>query len=137
MPAIMEAHGVSYIATASSSYPMDLYEKIRKARYRTGTRYLHVYTPCPPGWLFPTADTVRIGRIAIETGLAVLFEIEDGVFRLTGKSKDIAEQGELDPVEDCIALQGRFAGMDEAGIEELQQLVDARWKTYCNRAGGA
>ena len=137
MPAIMEAHGVPYIATASSSYPMDLYDKVRKAKDRTGTRYLHVYTPCPPGWQFPTADTVRIGRIAVETGLAVLFEIEDGVFRLTGKSKDIAQRGELDPVEDFTGLQGRFAGIDDAGLEELQRTVDARWKTYCERAGMA
>jgi pyruvate ferredoxin oxidoreductase beta subunit len=134
-PAIMEAHGLSYIATASSSYPIDLYEKVRKAKARTGTRYIHIYTPCPPGWLFPTADTVRMGRMAIESGLAVLYEIEDGVFRLTGKSHDIAERGFLEDVEDCIRFQGRFRDIDDASLEELQRYVTARWEKYVQRAG--
>ena len=134
MLAIMEAHGVSYIATASSSYPIDLYEKVRKARERTGTRYIHVYAPCPPGWSFSTADTVRVGRAAVETGLAVLYEIEDSTFRLTSASRDIAERRELHPIEDCIELQGRFTGVSEEDLEALQQHVDARWQSYVERA---
>lgn len=54
MPRIMEAHSVSYIATACPSYPADLYDKMRKAKTKKGTRYIHISTPCPPGWIFPT-----------------------------------------------------------------------------------
>ena len=45
--AIMEAHGLPYVAAASASYPLDLYEKVRKARSMTGLRFIHVYTPVP------------------------------------------------------------------------------------------
>ena len=56
--AIMEAHHLSYIATACPAYPGDLYDKVRKAKDKPGTRYIHITAPCPPGWVFPTCDTI-------------------------------------------------------------------------------
>jgi pyruvate ferredoxin oxidoreductase beta subunit len=136
MPRIMEAHGVSYIATASASYPIDLYEKVVKAKNRRGTRYLHVSAPCPPGWVFPTADTVRMGRMAVESGAVVLYEIENGSFRLTSASLEMAKQGrDLEPVEDYIRHQGRFAGIGDASLDELQRWLTERWEGYLQRAG--
>ncbi len=133
-PAIMEAHGVSYIATASAAYPIDLYEKVKRAKSRTGTRYLHVYAPCPPGWMFPTAHTVRMGRIAVETAMAVLYEIEDGMLRLTSASHDmVLNDRDPDDVEDYVRLQGRFRSIDDADIEALQKHVTARWERYIER----
>ena len=135
LPEIMAAHGIDYVATASSAYPLDLYDKIRKSLALRGTKYIRIHTPCPPGWVFPTADTVRIGRMAIESGLVVQYEVEDGVFRFTSKSKDLAERGDLEPVEDCIRFQGRFRDIDEASLGELQRWVTARWESYLERAG--
>jgi len=117
MPRIMEAHSVSYIATACPSYPADLYDKMRKAKTKKGTRYIHISTPCPPGWIFPTKDTVKMGRLAVETGMVTLYEVEDGVFRLTGRSRSIAERGKLKPVGDYIKLQGRFAGISADNLK--------------------
>ena len=135
MPRIMEAHSVSYIATACPSYPADLYDKMRKAKTKKGTRYIHISTPCPPGWIFPTKDTVKMGRLAVETGMVTLYEMEDGVFRLTGRSRIIAERGKLKPVGDYIKLQGRFAGIGADNLKELQTWVNSRWAGYLKRAG--
>ena len=134
MPRIMESHSIPYIATTSSSYPVDLYNKVRKAQSIEGTRYIHISAPCPPGWMFPNKDTVKIGRLSVETGMIVLYEIEDGVFRLTGRSKSIAERGEIKPLRDYIELQGRFGVISESHLEELQRWVNLRWEGYLKRA---
>jgi len=130
---IMEAHDLSYIATACPSYPADLYDKVRKAKDLPGTRYIHITAPCPPGWVFATSETVKIGRLAVETGVLVLLEMDQGVFRLTGKSRGIARRGKRIPVERYLHAQRRFNGIDAEGIPAFQQWVDGRWNTYVQR----
>ena len=130
MPRIMAAHDVPYVATAASSYPMDLYDKFLKAKAKQGTRYIHISIPCPPGWHYPTRDTVKMGKLSVETGLIVLYEIEDGVLRLTARSRILAESGKLKPVGDYLRAQGRFARITDEQIEELQSWVRRRWEEY-------
>jgi pyruvate ferredoxin oxidoreductase beta subunit len=132
--AIMEAHCLPYIATANASYPLDLYEKVRKAKGIKGTRFIHVFAPCPPGWQFPYSDTVKIGQLAVETGLFVLYEVQDGVFRLTSASRSLARKGNLKPVREYLAKQGRFKNLTEEQISQLQDWVNARWQCYLKRA---
>lgn len=135
MTAIMEAHGLPYVATCSASFPLDLYEKVKKARTIEGTRFIHIQTPCPPGWLFPFSDTIKIGELAVETGLVVLYEIEDGIFRLTSMSESIASKGtQLRPVREYFSQQGRFKTITEEQIDELQEWVTTRWKHFLHRA---
>ena len=131
---IMEAHDIPYVATASPSYPIDLYDKFVKAKKIKGTRYLHLSAPCPPGWGYPTKDTIKVGRLAVETGVVVLFEVEDGKFRFTGRSKSIAEKGNRLPVINYLEKQARFQKMNLDQIQKLQQWVDGRWKEYMRRA---
>ena len=131
--AIMEAHSVPYVATANASYPLDLYEKVRRAKQTTGLRFIHLYTPCPPGWGFPFADTIRIGEMAVQTGWNVLYEIENGFFRLSAPSESIARKGNLKPVGEFLASQGRFTNLPEEKIQELQDWVFARWQRYLAR----
>jgi pyruvate ferredoxin oxidoreductase beta subunit len=135
--AIMEAHHIPYIATANASYPLDLYEKVRKAREVKGTRFIHVFTPCAPGWQFPYSDTVKIGQLAMETGLVVLYEIQGDTFRLTSASDTLARKGKLKPVREYLTMQGRFQGISEEQISQLQDWVDARWQCYLERAGNS
>ena len=132
--AIMEAHAVPYVATANASYPLDLYEKVRKARSIVGLRFIHVYTPCPPGWGFPFGDTIRVGEMAVQTGWNVLYEVENGVFRLTAASESIAKKNNLKPVREFLASQGRFTNLAEEKIQELQDWVMNRWRRYLGRA---
>ncbi len=134
MTAIMESHGIPYVATANASYPLDLYEKVRKAKAIQGTRFIHVFTPCPPGWDFPFSDSIKIGNLAVETGWVVLYEIENGVFRFTSASESIARKGNLKPLSEYLTEQGRFRNITEEQINELQDWVNARWKRYLVRA---
>ena len=133
MTAIMEAHGIPYVATANASYPLDLYQKVSKAKAIEGTRFIHVFTPCPPGWRFPFSDTIKIGEIAVQTGWVVLYEVEGGVFRLTSASESIARKGNLRPVREFLVEQGRFNSITEEQINELQDRVNAKWKRYLDR----
>ena len=132
--AIMEAHALPYIATANACYPLDLYDKVRKAREIKGTRFMHVFTPCPPGWRFPFSDTIRIGQLAVETGWDILYEVEGGVFRLTSASESIARRGNLKPLKEFVSQQGRFRNITEEQINELQEAVNVRWKHCLSRA---
>ncbi len=134
--AIMEAHHIPYIATANASYPLDLYEKVRKAKDIKGTRFIHVFTPCAPGWQYPYSDTVKIGQLAVETGLVVLYEIHDGVFRLTSASASLARKGKLKPVKEYLATQGRFKDLTKDQISRLQDWVNTKWQYYLERAAG-
>jgi len=132
---IMEAHHPAYLATTCSSYPGDLYNKFVKAKGIKGTRFVHLAIPCPAGWIFPTKDTIKIGRLAVETGVVALYEVEHDVFQLTGKTLSIARSGRKRPVEEYLKLQGRFKKMLPEQIESFQQQIDARWEQLLNRAG--
>ena len=133
LPRIMEAHNIPYVASTSAVFPSDVYDKIVKARGIRGLRYVHMNTPCPSGWNFDPKDTVALGKLAVDTGIVVLYEVEDGVFRLTGKSKALAKSGARTPVADYIATQGRFRGMTAETIAAVQAWVDERWEGYVAR----
>ncbi|MEA2101721.1 MAG: thiamine pyrophosphate-dependent enzyme [Thermodesulfobacteriota bacterium] len=130
LPAIMSAHGLSYMATASAAYPLDLYDKIMHAKRFSGVKYIHIHTPCPPGWGFDPSLGVHVGRLAVESGFFDLYEIENFQFRFTGASKKILEKRHLVPVQDYLGLQGRFKGMDPEAISQVQQRIDSKWERY-------
>ena len=131
---IMEAHDIAYLATASPAYPIDLYDKFVKAKKIRGTRYIHLSIPCPPGWAYPPKDTVKMGRLAVETGISPLFEIENGRFRFTGRSKSMAEKGNRLPVINYLEKQGRFRKMNIEQLHQMQRWVDSKWQEYQRRA---
>ena len=130
VPAIMAAHGIDYVATASSAYPLDLYDKIRKSLALRGTKYIHIHTPCPPGWGFDTRYTIKMGRLAVETGYFDLYEVEQGEFRLTGASEKLLEKRPLTPVSDYLKTQSRFRIMTEEQVADIQKQIDAKWAAY-------
>jgi pyruvate ferredoxin oxidoreductase beta subunit len=138
LPAIMEAHGIPYVASTSAAYPTDVYDKVAKARTIHGLRYIHMNTPCPSGWGFDPKDTVRLGKLAVDCGLVALYEIEEGAFRLTGRSASLAKSGRpLKPVSEYLATQTRFRGMDADSVDAVQAWVDDRWLRYVGRDAGA
>jgi pyruvate ferredoxin oxidoreductase beta subunit len=136
MMKIMEAHDIPYLAMASPSYPIDLYDKFVKAKRIKGTRYMQISAPCPPGWGFSPKDTVKIGRLAVETGIVVLYEIEDGKFRFTGRSKTLAEKGNRPSLVQYVEKQERFRKMNIEQLGRLQKWVDDKWNEYLKRAEG-
>jgi len=123
MPSIMVAHDIPYVATASISHPVDLYEKVIKAKSMKGTKYIEILAPCPPGWRFDYSKTIEVARLAVQTRSWNLYEVEDGMYRINvtiRKSK---------PVEEYLKIQQRFkdAVNDPEKIKEIQTSVDARW----------
>jgi pyruvate ferredoxin oxidoreductase beta subunit len=133
VPAIIAAHGIPYVATASAAFPLDFYDKVKKATTISGPKYIHVHTPCPPGWGFESRFTIKVGKLAVETGLFDLYEIENGAFRLTGPSLRMLEK-ERRPVTDYFATQSRFKSLDADAVRKIQQQVDAKWAAYQSAA---
>ena len=129
VPSIIAAHEIAYVATASAAYPLDLYDKVKKATTISGPRYIHVHTPCPPGWNFDPRYTIKVGKLAVKTGLFDLYEIENGVFTLTGASLNLLGKARR-PVSEYFATQGRFKSLDAESVEKVQQQVDAKWAVY-------
>jgi pyruvate ferredoxin oxidoreductase beta subunit len=128
MPAIAAAHNIPYVATACPSYPFDLMEKVEKAAATPGPAYVHILSVCPTGWRCPTDLSVRIGRLAVETGIFPLYEVEDGKYRLN------FDFPKLKPVTDYMKLQGRFRHLSEDVIEKIQKRVTADYKALKERA---
>ncbi len=133
MIGIVEAHRVPYVATASPAYPLDLYDKIKTAKGITGPRYVDVHAPCPPGWGFPNKDLIRVGRLAVDCGIHVLFEIVEGRLSLTSRSLRLAEKGPKKTVAEYVQLQTRFGRISEEQLAVLQEFTDRRWKDLVER----
>ena len=130
MPLIMAAHRIPYVATACPSYPIDLVNKLRKAKEIKGTKYIHILAPCPTGWRYDTSKTVELGRLAVQTGLWALFEIEDRKFKLNPPSDRFIDKAKRKLVKEYLALQGRFRSLTEEDIERIQKWVDEDWEQY-------
>jgi pyruvate ferredoxin oxidoreductase beta subunit len=129
IPAIIAAHGIGYVATASAAYPLDLYDKVKKATTLSGPRYIHVHTPCPPGWSFDTRYTIKVGKLAVESGLFDLYEIENGKLSLTGPSKKLLGKTRT-PVQEYFSSQGRFKSLSPDIVAAVQARIDAKWENY-------
>jgi len=130
MPAIAAAHNIPYVATACPSYPFDLMTKVSKAAAINGPSYLHILSVCPTGSRCPTELTIKIGRLAVQTGIFPLYEVENGKHKL---SLDLLE---LRPVTDCLKLQGRFRHLSEDVINEIQQRVTEDYAKLKEKATG-
>jgi pyruvate ferredoxin oxidoreductase beta subunit len=128
MPAIAAAHDIPYVATACPSYPFDLMAKVAKGATTPGPAYIHILSPCPTGWRFATDLAIKIGRLAVETGIFPLYEVENGTYRLN------LDFSKLRPVADYMKLQGRFRHLSEDIINEIQQRVDAEYTKLKERA---
>jgi len=127
MALIAAAHpSIGYVATACVSYPVDLVNKVRKALNSGRPSLVQLLTPCPKGWAFPPEETVEIGRTAVNTGMWVLWEYENGHFHLTTKPNPRKK------IREYVTKQGRFAHLweNEAALEYLQLSVDSQWKYW-------
>lgn len=128
MPAIAVAHGIPYVATACPSYFRDMIEKIEKAVATKGPTYLHVLSVCPTGWRCPPELTIRMGRLAVETGMFPLFEVENGKYKM---SFDLPK---LRPVNDYMKLQGRFRHLSEDSVNKIQRRVNEEYARLKEKA---
>jgi pyruvate ferredoxin oxidoreductase beta subunit len=130
---IVEAHCIPYIATASPSFPIDLYDKFRTAKEVRGSRYIEAHAPCPPGWGFPNKDLIKMGKLAVDSGMHVLFEIREGKFALTSRSLTLARKGRKRSVADYAKVQSRFRKITAEQLDRLQEFTDKRWEEFLER----
>jgi pyruvate ferredoxin oxidoreductase beta subunit len=128
VPAIMAAHEIPYVATCSISDPLDIYEKSKKAKSIRGCKYIQIFAPCAPGWGYPAEDTIEIARLAVKTGVWILYEIENGVLTLSKKSKPLLDPSKRLPIIEYISKQKRFSGISEKTLIEIQEQIDKQWK---------
>lgn len=106
-PMIAMAHEIPYVATATVADLRDLEAKVERAMGLRGARYLHVLVPCPLGWGTAASDTIRVARLATESGYFPVFEAEHG--EVTAVSR-IRHQV---PVEEYLRLQARYRHLFE------------------------
>lgn len=121
---IMAAHHVPYIATASVAYPEDLTKKIEKAKKIKGFKFFHIFAPCPPGWRANPQDTIKLAKLAVDTRLFPLLEIEDGEKWTINKPTS----DKVIPIEDYVTLQGRFRHLKEDDVKAMQATIDKKWE---------
>ena len=128
VPLVAMAHLIPYVATASVHDLHDLEYKVTKAMNMHGARYIEIFVPCPLGWGSQPGDTVKIARLAAETGMYPLFEAEDG--EVTGVTKIRRKQ----PVDNYLKLQRRFAHVfkpeNNHQLQQLQKIADQNIKRF-------
>ncbi|OFW06778.1 MAG: 2-ketoisovalerate ferredoxin oxidoreductase [Acidobacteria bacterium RIFCSPLOWO2_02_FULL_67_36] len=127
---ILAAHGIPYAATATVAYPDDFIAKFERARQMRGTRFLHVLSPCPPGWKIPSERAIEFARLAVATRVFPLVEVEDG--RRWRVTVDPPREG----LSAYLAGQGRFRQLAEDGerIAEVVRALDERWAAMGGQA---
>jgi pyruvate ferredoxin oxidoreductase beta subunit len=129
LPAIAIAHGIPYVATATVAELRDLEAKVRRAMQFRGARYLHIFVPCPLGWGHASEDTIRISRLAKETGLFPVFEAENGeVVAVSRIRKQL-------PVAEYLKPQRRFGHLFSPRlradvIARIQAIADRNVRRY-------
>lgn len=129
LPEIAMAHGIPYVATATVADLRDLEYKVKRAMSIHGARYLHIFVPCPLGWGSQSNDTIRLARLAKETGLFPVFEAQYG--EVTGVLKIRRKQ----VVEEYLKPQRRFAHLFGSNphtevIARIQAMADRNIRKY-------
>jgi len=129
MPEIAAAHKIPYVATATVGYIKDLEKKVKKALSIKGPKYLQVHCPCPLGWAHDPSLTIKVAKMAVQTGLIPIFEMENG------KITSVRKIAKKRPVEEYLKLQARFRHLfkkigGEEEIKRIQQIADNNIKKY-------
>ena len=115
---IMAAHSIPYAATACAAYLDDLLRKVQKARALRGMRFLTLLVPCLDGWGVPEDSGIELARLAVQSGVFPLYEVEDGVrYTLTGPPRTRT-------VREYLQAQRRYRGLGEAELRALESEVD-------------
>jgi len=131
MLAIMAAHRIPYAATATVAYPDDLVAKVERAKATRGTRFIHLLSPCPPGWKIASEQAVKHSRLAVQSRVFPLLEVENGeTWRLTLDPETV-------PIEEYLRAQGRFRHLvdDPDAVERVRAGVEARWRSIVAKTG--
>jgi len=120
MAKILAAHGCKYVATASTSYPIDFMQKLQKASKINGFKFIDLLSPCIPGWLIGDDKGIEVGRAIVQSGIWPVYELENGKFRLNIKPQMLS-------VENVLKLQGRYKHLPKNVIKKIQEQINREW----------
>jgi pyruvate ferredoxin oxidoreductase beta subunit/2-oxoisovalerate ferredoxin oxidoreductase beta subunit len=127
---IISAHRMPYAATVAMSHPMDLMDKVRKAKAIKGTRFIHALSPCPTGWRMAEHLSAQATMLAVETKLFPLYEIVDGTrYRITHEPQGL-------PVREYTKIQGRYRHFTDEDTAMLQRETDEEWERLIAKTKG-
>ena len=122
LPAIVAAHKIPYVATASLGYYLDYMNKVKKASLIEGPAYIHLFAPCPTGWGYEPQHLIKIAKLAVETRFFPLYEIINGKYVLNKKIDDPK------PIEEYLKMQRRFRHLTEEEISLIKERVDKEYE---------
>ncbi len=123
------AHRIPYAATANIAFPEDLVWKVQKAKGLKGSRFIHIYASCPTGWRIPSEMSVKIARMAVQTNIFPLYEVEEGFkYTINYKPKEYL-------VREYFKLQGRFRYLSDKDLDQIQEMVNEDWELLLRKAG--
>ncbi len=121
---IVLSHNPNYVATATIAYPDDFYRKFEKAKNIKGFRFIHLLSSCFPGWRIDSQDALKVLRLAVESGIFLLLEVENGKpIEITYKPEKFI------PVKEYFKIQGRYRHLTDEVIEQIQERVNLRIKS--------
>ncbi len=119
---ILLAHHIPYVATASVAHPDDFIRKMKKAKSIRGMKFIQILSPCPPGWKALPEQSVHISRLAVNSRIFPLYEVEEG-YRYK-----ISVEHKKTHVKEYLKYQGRFKHLTEEQIQHIQKDTDTKWK---------
>jgi len=125
---IMAAHEIPYTATASPSHLPDLVRKVEKAKALCGMRVITVLIPCLAGWGLPDDAAVASARLAVDSGMFPLYEVEGG------QRYTLNQATRTRPVKDYIGMQKRYRHLTVQQLDSIQAAVDTSWGHLAQRA---
>lgn len=140
LTAIVAAHNIPYCGQTAPAYYNDLIGKVQKALSTKGPTFLNILSPCPRGWRHETDQSITLTEEAVTSCFWPLYEVEDGEWKLTGYSKQIADsKKEKTSVIDWMKKQGRFRHLfteeRKPVLEAIQKQVDKEWEALKKRCG--
>ena len=129
---VMVEHGIPYVGqTTLFKNFKDLHEKADKAIHKEGPAFLNILAPCPRGWRYSSQFLMEICKLAVETCAWPMYEVEDGIWRLTYKPKEKL------PIEEYLRPQGRFRHLfrpeQREILDEIQKEIDKDWDDLLRR----
>lgn len=124
----LAAHRIPYAATLNIAFPEDFVAKVKKAKSKKGARFLHIYASCPTGWRLPSEQSIKIARMAVQTNIFPLYEVDEGLhYTINYFPKEF-------PVKEYFRMQGRFKHLSDKDLEEIQKMVDEDWRILLRKA---
>ena len=124
---IMAAHRIPYAATVSIGAPEDLNRQAQESRDIRGSRFVHLFAPCPTGWGHASELTVEVARQAVKSRVFPLYEVFDG------EIWQLSPMADKTGVDAYLRYQRRFKEMPAEDHLHFQMQVDEDWQRLLNK----